>query len=68
MARFDLFQIQARPQRAVTESLSMVLFAVCILLYVHAGVVRHRENPEDRVVPTLHQLTQGVRTAVLEPA
>ena len=68
MAGFDLFQIQARPQRAVSESLSMVLFAVCLLLYVHTGIVRHRENPEDRVVPTIHQLTQGVRTAVLEPA
>lgn len=65
---FDLFHIQARPRRGATESLSVVLFAVCILLYLHTAVVRHRLNPEDRVVPTVQQLINGARTAVLEPA
>ena len=65
---FDLFHIQARPRRAFTESLSLVLFALCIVMYLHTAVVRHRVNPEDRVVPTMHQLYAGVHTALLEPA
>jgi NitT/TauT family transport system permease protein len=68
MARFGLFEIQARPHRAVSQSLSVMLFVICIALYLHTAVVRHRENPEDRVVPTIAQLTHGIRTAVLEPA
>ena len=68
MTNLGLFEIQARPQRGVSEALSLVLFALCVVLYLHTAVVRHRENPEDRVVPTVHQLAQGVRTAVLEPA
>jgi NitT/TauT family transport system permease protein len=30
--------------------------------------VRHRENPEDRVVPSAAQLVQGLKASVLEPA
>jgi NitT/TauT family transport system permease protein len=68
MARLGVFEIQARPHRAVTESLSIALFVLCAALYLHTAVVRHHDNPEDRVVPTVHQLYAGVRSAVLEPA
>ena len=51
-----------------TQSLSWVLFLVGIALYTQMSVSRHRENPEDRVAPSLHQLAEGVRAAVLEPA
>ena len=65
---FDLFHIQARPKRVFSETLSLVLFALCIVMYLHTAAVRHRENPEDRVVPTVHQLYSGIHTALLEPA
>ena len=68
MRGMQLFHIQARPHRAVTESLSLVLFLICIFLYLHAAVVRHRANPEDRVVPTVAQLSHGLHTALLTPA
>ncbi len=68
MAQMSLFHIQARPHRAVTESLSVMLFLVCIFLYLHTAVVRHRANPEDRVVPTVSQLSHGLHTALLTPA
>jgi NitT/TauT family transport system permease protein len=35
---------------------------------VHTSAARHRENPEDRVVPSGAQLLAGIRTSVLEPA
>ena len=62
------FEIQAQPNRTLAQLLSGVLFVVCIIAYLHTSVARHRENPEDRVVPSAHQLAQGIRTSVLEPA
>jgi NitT/TauT family transport system permease protein len=64
----DLTSVQARPSRLWTQSLSWVLFAVGILLYTQMSVARHKENPEDRVVPSIRQLAEGVRASVLEPA
>ena len=52
----------------MAQALSCVLFVVCIGLYMHTSVARHKDNPEDRVVPSGHQLVAGIRSAVLEPA
>jgi NitT/TauT family transport system permease protein len=62
------FDIQARPHRLLTQAVSCVLFVVCIGLYMHTSVIRHRDNPEDRVVPSGAQLLAGIHSAVLEPA
>jgi NitT/TauT family transport system permease protein len=35
---------------------------------MHVSIDRHRENPEDRVVPNATQLIAGIKTSVLEPA
>lgn len=64
----DLVGIQVRPSRLWTQSLSWVLFAVGIALYMHVAIVRHQENPEDRIAPTARQLYEGVKTAALQPA
>jgi NitT/TauT family transport system permease protein len=68
MTNLSPFDIQARPNRLLAQALSCVLFVVCIGLYMHTSVARHRENAEDRVVPNGHQLVVGIRSAVLEPA
>jgi len=60
--------IQGRPRRFWTQSLSWVLFLVGIFTYSQFSVVRHKENPEDRVVPSAKQLWQGIKASVLEPA
>ena len=62
------FDIQARPNRLLAQALSCLLFVLCIGLYTHTSAARHRDNPEDRVVPSAHQLAAGIRSAVLEPA
>jgi NitT/TauT family transport system permease protein len=64
----DLAGIQVRPARLWTQSLSWVLFAVGIFLYVNLSIARHKENPEDRVAPTAVQLFDGMKTAALQPA
>jgi NitT/TauT family transport system permease protein len=62
----DLAGIQVRPSRLWTQSLSWILFAVGIALYAQFSIARHKENPEDRVVPSAQQLIQGIKSAALE--
>ena len=68
MANLSPFDIQARPNRLLTQSASVLLFAVCIGLYIQTSIRRHRDNAEDRVVPSLSQLAAGIHASVLEPA
>jgi NitT/TauT family transport system permease protein len=63
-----LGDIQARPRRVWTQAISWLLFIVGIAVYMQFSAVRHRENPEDRVVPSGAQLLQGIKASVLEPA
>src|ERR1700678_4277552 len=62
----DLAGIQVRPSRLWTQSLSWILFAVGIALYAQFSIARHKETPEDRVVPAAQQLIQGIKSAALE--
>src|SRR5580693_4969343 len=62
------FLIHAKPNRAWATVLSWFLFAAGIALYLYISESRHRENPEDRVTPTLRQMTQGMFDAALKPA
>ncbi len=62
------FDIEAKPSKLTWAILSWVLFALGIGLYFQESIKRHRENPEDRVVPTLAQLAQGIHNAFLNPA
>jgi NitT/TauT family transport system permease protein len=61
------FRIDARPNRFTLWGLSWLLFVAGIALYFQASHNRHRENPEDKVAPSLAQLAQGVADAVLKP-
>jgi NitT/TauT family transport system permease protein len=60
--------IQGRPRRLWTQSLSWILFLIGIFTYTQFSIARHKENPEDRVIPSGSQLWQGIKASVLEPA
>jgi NitT/TauT family transport system permease protein len=60
--------MQGRPRRMWTQSISWVLFLVGIFIYTQFSILRHKENPEDRVIPSGSQLWQGIKASVLEPA
>ncbi|MCU1235459.1 MAG: binding-protein-dependent transport system inner rane component [Candidatus Solibacter sp.] len=60
--------IHARPQRAWSAILSWFLFAAGLAAYLWVAQARHRENPEDRVTPTLAQMATGMYNAVMQPA
>jgi NitT/TauT family transport system permease protein len=62
-----LFRIDATPNRATAWTLSWFLFAAGIALYFYTAHNRHVENPEDKVVPELRQLGQGLTDSVLKP-
>src|SRR6202034_1729534 len=63
-----LADIQGRPRRLWTQSLSWILFLIGIFAYTQFSIIRHKENPEDRVIPSGTQLWQGIKASVLEPA
>jgi NitT/TauT family transport system permease protein len=63
----SLLNISARPSRLTCWILSWLLFATGISLYFYTAQRRHKENPDDRVVPTLAQLAAGVYQASMNP-
>ncbi len=60
--------IHARPGRTWTMVLSWSLFAAGIAAYLYVSQLRHRDNPEDRVMPTIAQMARGMYDAALKPA
>jgi NitT/TauT family transport system permease protein len=48
--------------------LSWFLFVMGIGLYIHTAQKRHRENAEDRIMPTITQMVHSIRDAALKPA
>jgi NitT/TauT family transport system permease protein len=63
----SLLNISARPSRLTCWILSWLLFATGISLYFYTAQLRHKENPDDRVVPTLAQLAAGIYQASMNP-
>jgi NitT/TauT family transport system permease protein len=63
----SLLSISARPSRLTCWVLSWFLFATGICLYFYTAQKRHRENPDDRVVPTIAQLGAGIYQAAMNP-
>jgi len=55
----EIFALNARPGRAVSWALSWFLFVAGVCAYMWIAQQRHRENPEDRVVPTVAQMGQS---------
>jgi len=64
----SFLRIHAHPGRTISLALSWFLFASGITAYFYASAARHRENPEDRVTPTIAQMEQAFQTAALNPA
>ena len=64
----SLAAINARPGRTWAMLLSWTLFVTGIAAYFYVSIARHRENPEDRVMPTIAQMARGMFDAALHPA
>jgi NitT/TauT family transport system permease protein len=64
----SVLQIHARPGRAAAWMLSWFLFATGIVAYFWVSSGRHHDNPDDRVMPTLRQMSRAFADAVMKPA
>src|SRR5260370_39526120 len=60
--------IHAKPNRLWAAGLSWFLFVVVVARYLFVAVVRHRENPEDRVAPTVAPMASVLYHTVRQPA
>jgi len=60
--------IHARPNRLWSTGLSWFLFVTVVAIYLYVADARHRENPEDRVTPTVTQIAAEMYKAVMQPA
>jgi NitT/TauT family transport system permease protein len=64
----SFFQIHSHPGRAAGLVLSWFLFAAGIVSYFYVAQARHRDNPDDRVMPTVTQMVRAFQDAALKPA
>ena len=64
----SFLRIHAQPGRTAVWTLSWFLFATGIILYFYVAQERHRENPDERVMPTIGQMVRGFSDAALKPA
>jgi NitT/TauT family transport system permease protein len=64
----SVFRIHAFPGRTTTWILSWFLFAAGVSCYFYVAQQRHRENPDDRVMPTAIQMVHAFEDAALKPA
>jgi len=60
--------IHAKPNRMWSAGLSWFLFVAVVAAYLYVAEARHRENPEDRVTPTVAQMATGMYHAIMQPA
>ncbi len=51
----------------VLPLLPIVPFIICIIAYVTVAHIRHKQNPRDKLVPTVKQLADGFRRVAFEP-
>src|SRR5580693_3607106 len=66
--RAGFLSINAKPARSWSMLLSWTLFVAGIGAYFYVSAARHRENPEDRVMPTIAQMARGMYDAAMRPA
>lgn len=59
--------IGSRPGARAGLVLSVLPFLLLAVVYVATAHVRHRENPQDKLVPTVGEMLEGVKRTVAEP-
>jgi len=64
----SFLRIHAHPGRTTAWMLSWFLFAAGVASYFYIALERHRDNPDDRVMPTIAQMVRAFQDAALKPA
>lgn len=61
------FNINAKPGKGISNVLAIVLFIISIVLYAQAANSRHKENPNDKLIPTPSQMVKSFKRAIFQP-
>ena len=61
------FGLHANPGTKLSWLLAALPFVLLLIVYLIAADVRHRDNPQDKLVPTPHQLAQAVDRMAFTP-
>ena len=62
-----MLRVLTSPNKSAAFTLSWALFILCLFLYFRTAHVRHTDNPDDRIVPTVAQLSTSFVHAALTP-
>ena len=63
---FQFLRTDAKIGWKTRLALSSVLFVALLGVYVYGAHERHAENPDDKVMPTLSQMVDGIKRVALE--
>jgi NitT/TauT family transport system permease protein len=66
MNNLSFFGINNQPKRWLAVILVILPFALSLAAYISFSYVRHLENPDDRLVPTISQLADGFKRSAFE--
>ena len=61
-----IFRINTQIGRRTSVVMALVPFIVCIGAYILTAHLRHKENPKDKVVPTITEMSDGFKRVALE--
>jgi NitT/TauT family transport system permease protein len=61
------FNISAKPGKTISMLLAVCLFVISMALYSYVSEKRHKENPNDKLVPTPANMWQSFKKAVFRP-
>jgi NitT/TauT family transport system permease protein len=60
-------KVNAQPAKPARVMLPWLLFVVALMLYAGAAYVRHKDNPDDKLVPTPIQMVEGFSRMAYNP-
>lgn len=60
------FNLLAKPGPKMSWGLGLCLFLLALIAYVAVAESRHRENPDDKVVPTFSKMVDGFYSVAFE--
>ena len=63
----SFFRTDAQPSVVARSLLSILLFGLLIGAYLAGSYYRHQENPQDKVMPTVSEMLDGLKRAAFEP-
>jgi NitT/TauT family transport system permease protein len=64
---FRCCKVTVKPGKKSSAIMPWILFAVLIGVYAYASYVRHKENPREKIMPSLTQMVQGLGRCAYNP-